>query len=339
MDTVVLENVGTQEAHGFVTDIRDFHEDVIVFDRSGAILASRAEDGGCLEGDSIKSYMSVSEWEFLRKNCISYACARTVVDTRFGVMLVFCNMVASMNIMVGVIFKEDRNAAAHYFRGKITMVDMLSPRVKAMALRGREQADEQALVRLDEIAHLAFSAFATAGLRRELEVSLLQSTSCLIRRICLLARMIGCRVNCRSTRDFPPRTEDFSGDAFVAMMLSLLFFVYKNCPSRAAEIEIGDFDARPRIVLRCEMPNGEREVFVNRRYRYSLLDLCDRLAAKWGFPFECSVYAEGMNPRLRVAFCPRVRSVEGLRVKEPPRKLDYSDAGECVHFKSTPNSK
>ena len=326
LHSIVIEKTDTQNAHAFVSDIREFREHLVIFDRNGRIHASRCADGSSLAGEDITKHMTVAEWSFLRKNCISYACARTVVDTHMGAMLVYCNMLASMHVMVGVIFKADRATVARYFHRKATMVDMLSPRIKELVIRGKDVEDKQAFDEVNEIATLSFSAFATAGIRQELGQSLLESTSYIIRRICCLSRMVGCRVNCRSVREFPPRTEDFYGNAFVAIVLNLLFFVYKNSASRTAEVEIGDFDARPRIIFRCELPEGEREVFVNRRFRYRELDECDQLAAEWLIPFECSAYDEGMKSRLRVAFCPKTKVVDGLHVKVPTKRLDYSDA-------------
>lgn len=321
MNTVIVEGKDMRDARGAVSETRNFCEDLILFDRTGKILASRMQDGEPIGGDSIISYMSASEWEFLRSQSISYACARTVVETKLGMMLVFCNVVAAMNVMMGLIFKEDHATVAYRFGERITMVDMLSPRAKLLAVRCKGKIDLVAADRVEAVAKLAFSTFATASFRGDLARSMMESTSYIIRRICLAARLIGCRVNCRSVREFPPRTEDFSGPAFVALMIQLLFFVYESCPSRTAEIEIGDFDGRPKIVLRCELPDGEREIFINRKYRYPLLDRCDRIAGTWGFPFECAPYAEGMEARLRVAFCPKIKSVEGLGVKEPTKKL------------------
>ena len=325
MNTVIVEGTDMRDARGAVAETRQFCEDLILFDREGNILSSRMRDGERLGGDSIIPYMSASEWEFLRSQSISYACARTVVETKLGMMLVFCNVLAAMHVMMGLIFQEDRATVAYRFGERITMVDMLSPRAKLLAVRSRGKIDLEAADRVEAVAKLAFSAFATASFQGDLARSMLKSTSYIIRRICLAARLIGCRVNCRSIREFPPRTEDFSGPAFVALIIQLLFFVYESCPSRTAEVEIGDFDGRLKIILRCELPDGEREIFVNRQFRYTLLDRCDRLAGYWGFPFECAPYPDGLDMHLRVAFCPKIKVVDGLRVKEPTKKMNYSD--------------
>ena len=79
------------------------------------------------------------------------------------------------------------------------------------------------------------------------------------------------------------------------------------------------------MILRCELPDGEREIFVNRRYRYRELAYCDAIASEWMFLFECAPYAEGENARLRIAFCPKIKPVDRLQVKEKLKKLDYSD--------------
>ena len=324
MKSIIFESVRTQDAHGFVADIREFCDDLVVFDLDGNIRMARSEEGKLRVGDSISKHMPTSEWGFLRKNCISFACARALVDTRLGVMMVFCNMLASMHIMVGVIFKTDRSAVTHFFRGRVTMVDMISPRIAELSQRS-SKVDQAQLSMVEEIAVMAFAAFATAGIKEELDRSLSDATAYIIRRICLLARMIGCRVNCRSMREFLPHTHDFNGNAFVAVMTHLLFFVYEKCSSRVAELEVGDFDGRPRMILRCELPDGEREVFVNRRYRYPELAYCDVIASEWMFLFECAPYAEGENARLRIAFCPKIKPVDRLQVKEKLKKLDYSD--------------
>ena len=324
MEAIIFESTKTQDAHGFVSDIRDFWDDLVVFDLDGRISLVRSEEGRLCVGDSIAKHMSASEWSFLRKNCISYACARALVDTRMGIMTVFCNMLASMHVMVGVIFKTDRSAVAEYYRGRATVIDMISPRVREI-LRRCAKVDRNQLAATEELASMAFSAFATAGIKDALERSLSDATAYIIRRICLLARMIGCRVNCRSTREFVPHIYDFNGNAFVSISVLVVFFVYEKCASRIAEIEVGDFDGRPRVILRCELPDGEREVFVNRRYRYRELAYCDALAAEWMFLFECAPYSEGERMRLRVAFCPKIKPIDRLQVKEPLKKLDYSD--------------
>lgn len=323
MDAVILEQEGRLDAHGLVSDVRVFRDDLVVFDTEGTIHMARSCGGKIRSGDNMKKHMTASEWEYLRKNCLSYECARILVDTREGAMLVFCNMLASMHVMIGVILRADRAAVAYYCQRHITMVDRISSRLTVPARM--PPPDPKQHEEIDEVLSLAFSAFATACIRADLERSLMGTTSYIIRRICFLGRMVGCRINCRSVREFAPRVEDFNGDAFVAMMLHLLFFVYNRCPSRMAEIEISDFDARPRIVLRCEMPDDAGEIFVNRRFRYAELDYCDGLSAERAFPFECSLYNEGMRKNLRAAFCPKIRHVEGLHVKVPVKKLDYSD--------------
>ena len=100
MNTVIVEGKDMRDARGAVSETRNFCEDLILFDRTGKILASRMQDGEPIGGDSIISYMSASEWEFLRSQSISYACARTVVETKLGMMLVFCNVVAAMNVIM-----------------------------------------------------------------------------------------------------------------------------------------------------------------------------------------------------------------------------------------------
>ena len=326
LNSVILEQEGRLDAHGRVSEERAFRDDLLVFDLNGKIRMARSCEGKHRAGDSIRAHMTAAEWEYLRKNCLSYECARILVNTREGAMLVFCNMLASMHIMIGVILHADREAVAYYCQRHITMVDRVSPCL-AVPRRVTPPSDEQ-LSQIDELLSLSFSAFATAGVRNELGRSILGATSYIIRRICFLARMVGCCVNCRSVREFAPRVEDFNGDAFVAMMLHLFFFVYDRCASRTAEIEIADFDARPRIVLRCELPEGEGEIFVNRRFRYAELDYCDSLSAERAFPFECAPYAMGMKQGLRIAFCPKIRYVDGLHVKEPLKKLNYSDFEE-----------
>ena len=222
-----FRDLGTRGAFGCAwqgvrgTCVRD---DLLVFDLNGKIRMARSCEGKHRAGDSIRAHMTAAEWEYLRKNCLSYECARILVNTREGAMLVFCNMLASMHIMIGVILHADREAVAYYCQRHITMVDRVSPCL-AVPRRVTPPSDEQ-LSQIDELLSLSFSAFATAGVRNELGRSILGATSYIIRRICFLARRVGCCVNCRSVREFAPRVEDFNGDAFVAMMLHLFFFVY-----------------------------------------------------------------------------------------------------------------
>ena len=318
MQSIVIEREGKLDAYAQVDDVRDFCDDLVVFDLNGKILVVRAQDGKLAVGDTIQDHMAATEWTFLRRNCLSYANARILVNTKGGAMLVFCHMVASVHIMIGVIVKADRAVVSAYCRRHVTMVDRISPRM--LSVRPSEPT-EAAFNEIDALLSPAFSALATASMRRDLSASILGATSYVIRRICLLARLVGCRVNCRSVREFAPYVEDFNADAFVAVMLHILLFIYNRCPSRAAEIEIADFDARPRIVVRCEMPE-EGEILINRRYRYAELDYCDSLAAERSFPFDC--VTEGMGTGLRVSFCPKIRYVDGLHVKVPIKAIDYS---------------
>lgn len=322
MNSVMVERNGPLNVCGQVSDIRAFRDELLVFDLEGRIQMARSEDNKIQSGDTVRSYMTEVEWNYLRKNCLSYECARALVNTRRGAMLVFCNMLASMHVMIGVIFRSDRGAVVHYFERRVTMVDRISPRFASLR---RTECEPEQLKEVEAVAELSFSAFSTAAIRTELARSLLEATPYIVRRLCVMARMIGCRVNCRSIREFAPRVEDFNGDAFVAMALHLMFFVYYRCPDRVAEIEVGDFDSRPFLIFRCQMPSEEDEVFVNRRYRYAELAYCDALSSERSFPFECSVYAVGLQKQLRAAFCPKIRYVEGLHVKEPQKKLDYSD--------------
>ena len=52
------------------------------------------------------------------------------------------------------------------------------------------------------------------------------------------------------------------------------------------------------------------------------------IASEWMFLFECAPYAEGENARLRIAFCPKIKPVDRLQVKEKLKKLDYSDVAQ-----------
>ena len=268
--------------------------------------------------------MTKTEWKYLTENCFKFSYERILVDTKFGCMVVFCNMVATTLLMVGVIFHGDRKAMLSQYRHHATSLEFFSPRAELL-LKKSGMTDDVDYGRAEETAKLAFSAFRTAGMRQDLMRSLSGATDYLIRRICAIARFIGCHVDCRSIRESVPYVRQFNSDAFISIMICLMMFVYEKCPSRHMSVAIGDMDGKPIPVIRCEVPDGEREVFVNRQYRYMALCLCDELAERRRFAFECMVKTDGEGDYLHIMFSPDIEPLEKLGMKTPLTKLDYSD--------------
>lgn len=317
METSFISQDAIQHARASVSEESSPCFDLVVFELEGKVRMARVREDKIRPGDRMGDFMTAAEWEFLRKNCLSFACARALVDTRLGAMIVFCNFLASMHVMVGVIFRVDRSAVAKYYHGRVTMVDAVSNRMDAV-MRRLDQVDADEVASVADVATTSFAALATAAFSDELGDSLLGAVDQVMRRIALLARLVGCRVDCRSLRSFAPYVHDFNGDAFVSVMLCLLFFAYEKSPSRSAVMEIDDLDGRMLIVFRCDLPDGVREVFVNRQYRYSELTYCDALAGEWRFLLECACCEVDGVGRLRIVFCPKIQPFDKLQVKTDP---------------------
>lgn len=315
-NTDFFEDLRTRDARGEVTQLREIHDDVVVFDRAGTIYAARSEDGRVREGENLKKYMLVGEWDFLRENSIKFSCERVIVDTKLGGMVVFCNMAASMRIMIGVIVHVDRDALLAQYLGRVTSLAKISPRMLTYE-RKRGTPDAEMLTIAKDTVELAFRAFMSAGIKERLLRCPQEATAYIIDRACTIASFIGCRIDCRSARSAVPMLQDFSVDAYVAILTCLMLFAWDTCPSRSLQMKIGDIGGRPYPILRCEPRLEDAPLFVNRRYQHTALHLCDGISSVRAFLFECSEREDEDGPHIRVCFSPAVKPVEKLGVKQP----------------------
>lgn len=323
-NTDFFEDLRTRDARGAVTQVRDIHDDIVIFDRQGTVYAVRSEQGKIREGDNLAKYMLVSEWQFLRENSLKFSCERVVVDTKCGGMVVFCNMAASMRIMIGVIFHIDRSALVLQYAGRATSLTKISPRMRTYMPK-RKMPEDSALTVAEATADLAFRAFMSAGVKERLIRSPQGATAYIIDRACIMAEFVGCRIDCRSARTSVPMLQDFNVEAYVAILACLMLFVWDACPARSLQMKIGDIGGRPYPIIRCEPELGDEPIFVNRRYRHTALHLCDGISTVRDFLFECSTREDEDGPHLRICFSPAIKPAEILGVKEPIKKLDYSD--------------
>ena len=320
-----LDDRGTQTAHGAVSTVRAFRDELVFFDREGNIYLSRSDRSELKPGKNLRACMTVGEWSYLHEKCMVFSYERILLDTRFGVMMVFCNLVAATRMLIGVIFPDaDRAAAAHLCRESITALTFLSPKMDAFADK-QSKCDEYAFAEISELATLYSRAFSTAALQTVLSASLSDATARIAERICLLGYVIGCRVDCRSVREMVPYVADFSGEMFVAMASYLMMLAYEYSPTRSAEVFIGDGDGRLFLVFHVPGPGEEGEIFSNRSYRYEALRLCDELSEYRMFLFECSMRGQGAGRFVSAAFLPRVKQLEYLELKQPLKKLNYSE--------------
>ena len=320
-----LDDRKTQTAHGAVSTVRAFRDELIFFDREGKIYLSRSARPELEPGRNLRACMTIGEWTYLYEKCRVFSYERILLDTRLGVMLVFCNFVAAARMLIGVIFPDvDRAAAAHLCQEHVTALTFLSPKMEAFAGK-RSKCDEYAFAEIEELATLYSRAFSTAALRDVLSSSLSDATARIAERICLLGYVIGCRVDCRSVREMVPYVADFSGEMFVTMTSYLMMLAYEYSPNRSVEVMIGDGDGRLFLVFHVPVPGEERELFANRSYRYEALRLCDELAEYRMLLFECSMRGQGAGQFVSAAFLPRVKQLEYLELKQPVKKLKYSE--------------
>lgn len=323
-NTDFFEDLRTRDARGAVTQTREIHDDLIIFDRQGTVYAVRSEQGKIRAEENLAKYMPASERQFLRENSLKFSCERVVVDTKYGGMVVFCNMAASMRIMIGVIFHVDRSAVLLQYAGRATSLTKISPRMLTYMPK-RKSPENDALSIAEVTADLAFRALMSAGVKERLIRSPQEATAYIINRACIMAELVGCRIDCRSARSSVPSLQDFHVDAYVAILACLMLFVWDMCPDRSLQMKIGDIGGRPYPILRCEPDLVTGPIFVNQRYRHTALHLCDGISTVRDFLFECSVREDEDGSHLRVCFSPAIKPVEKLGVKEPIKKLDYSD--------------
>lgn len=315
-NTDFFEDHRTRDAKGEVTDTRRIYDDMIVFDRRGTIYAARSEAGRIREGENLAKYMTADEWSFLRDNSLKFTCERVVVDTKLGGMIVFCNMAASMRIMIGVIVHTDRDALLAQYLGRATSLAKLSP--KMLSYGGKRKApDPDAMAIAETTAQLGLRSFMSAGIKERLIRSPQEATAYIIDRACTIAKMVGCRIDCRSARTAVPMLQDFNVDAYVAIMTCLMLFVWNTCPARSLQMKIGDIGGRPFPILRCEPDLGGEPLFANRRYSNTALYLCEGISNVRAFLFECSERVDEDGPHVRICFSPNIKPVEKLGVKQP----------------------
>lgn len=314
------EELRTRNARGAVTGDRKVRADLVIFDRSGLIWAAHSESGKLRIGDNLKKQMSASEWQFVLDNSLKFSYERLLVETKQGMMLLFCNMSASMRIMIGVIFHAPTSAVlSHYSTRSVTSLIWFSPRVTS--LMPRREAEEATEVK--EIAELAFGAFMTAGVRKRLIRSAPDATAYLIDRACAMATLAGCRLDCRSGRSSVPLLWDFNADLYVSILICLVMFIKDTCPDGTFQMKIGDLDGRPYPVLRCEPNLGEAPLFANDRFSHSCLHLADCIAANYEILFECREQEDEDGRHVRIAFLPATKPVDRLCVKQPLKRFQY----------------
>jgi len=320
-----LDDRRTQTAHGAVSTVRLIRDELVFFDREGDIFLSRTERKELKPGKNIRSCMNLGEWTYLYDNCRTFSYERILLDTRLGPMLVFCNLVAATQMLVGVIFPEaERAAAAHLCRDHATALTFLSPKMESFSGKPMK-SDSYVFSELAELAGLYSRAFGTAAFRHVLSSSLSEATARIVERICLLGYVIGCCVECRSVREMVPYVADFSGEMFVAMTSYLMMLSSEYSPTRTVEVLIGDGDGRIFPVFHVPIPGEEREIFINRNYHYDALRLCDELSERRMVLFECSMRGHGAGRYVSAAFLPRVKQLEYLELKQPLKKLNYSE--------------
>lgn len=317
------EDLRTRNARSSVSELRELSDDMIVFNCDGKIFALRSERGLLREGDHISDYMVKDEWRYVWENSNRFDCERIIVDTKFGAMLIYCNLLASMQIMIGLIFHGDRKALVSQYMERGGALTRISPRLRPLCDKRRVPADDMARAR--ELVSLASRAFSVAGVKERLLRSPQEATAYLIDRGCRIAEAVGCCLDFRSARSSVPNLQNFSMQAYVAMVTGLLLFARETCPSRSVEMKMGDIGGGLCPVLRCEPCLGEDGLVVNRRYRHGALRLCSGMAAARVLLFECSMREDADGPHLLVRFFPSLKPLERLGVKKPPDRLDYSD--------------
>ena len=307
--------------------------DVVIFNIDGLVLEAYCEKGGIEVGHRMARHMSEPEWRYLRKHCLSYDCTRVFVDTRMGGMVVFCQLLSSMHVMIGLICRGEHEVMARYSREKSSIMDHISPRMYYL-LRHMTAKGERSTEVLSETAQVAIYLFSAGVLKEELERNAAQAPRIIGETVVRWAQLIGCHVEYRLTGEAVSAVHDFNCNAFMAIMMYLLFFLHR-CSSREAVVEVGSLEGRPLIRFFGQLPEGDRDVFVNREYRYGELKVCDGIAEAWQFFFACAAYEHEDTVWFRASFCPKAYPFDGLRVKEPrksrkpiPREADASAHSE-----------
>jgi len=232
-----------------------------------------------------------------------------------------------MRIMIGVIFHVSREAMLAQYPERAMSLTRLSPRMKQLSRKWATLSEAELAV-AQETADFAFRAFMTGGVKNRLIRSAPEATSYLIERACTVAEFVGCRLDARSARSSVPTFRDFNMDAYVSLLTCLVLFVWDTCADRTFQMKIGDMEGRPFPIFRCESDLGDVPHFANRRFGHPLLHLCDGICANRMMLFECSEREDGDGPHLRLCFLPTTKPMEKLGVKEPIKKLKYSDETE-----------
>ena len=265
--------------------------------------------------------MTKSEWQYLYKKCPIFSYERILVNTRFGAMLVFCNLLSSAQILIGVIFcREDSRAVARLFRARPTSLTFLSPKMEDFA--EYTSHDAESMSRLGEAIDVYCRAFSTAALRTTLSQSLKESADYIVERICRMGYAMGCRVVCRSVREMVPYVSDFDSEIFVVMAAFLMVMAVEQ--GQDVEVLIGDGDGRIFPIFHIPVIR-EQEFFSDNQCVHEALLLCQSLSEKKRILFECSLRKSEGQRYVSAAFLPQTKQLDYLGLKKPLKALDYSD--------------
>lgn len=274
-----------------VNSCRSICDQLMVFDGEGSVLAVRTSDPSLRAVSDFFSLLEGGEQDFFLAHGVDFECDRLAIMTRYGAALVFTHLFPTCGIFVALLVDVEPALL-----GRLTGVAAS----RAIRLASTESGAAENFTVLTETLRIATEALCFYG---ERDSFAFDPAQVLMRRVCAVARFVGCYVSCRceAISTFSDAFV-FSLPAFTSILLLLLMQARREAFDRAASVSLTLRDDRIFVELSAES-EGET----------SVLTICRGIAERKELLFE--VRREGT--REIVTFSPTVCDVSYLGLKNP----------------------
>ena len=273
-----------------VDSCRSIGDQLMVFDGEGRVLAVRSSDPSLRGTDDFFTLLESGERDFFLTHCASFEHDRLALMTRHGAAVVFCHLFPACGIFVAVFVD-----AAPSLLGQMPLLRSMG--VDAFV----PKEDLEGALALGKTLRIASDALC---FDRERSGMPLDPVRTLVDRVCGMARLVGCHVNC-SCEALSVLSEAFvfSLPAFTSILLLELMRVRAEAADRGAQVILCERDGRIFVEISSECDTKE----------CLSLAFCREIAARKELPFEVRRAGTGET----VVFSPTVCDVSYLGLKNP----------------------
>ena len=301
---------------GEVPFCRNIDDRLVIFDRSGEIIASRSEDSLPAAGCNFFDFMSESEARLIADFCLSFEYDTLIVDTDFGGAIVFTNTLGASGLMFAVIPHVSKNAVFGYFKENKPRRVLLSDVADAESLSA---SGKRGTAIVGEVFTMARDVFSTDLMRASIYRMGTGIGGFISEKLLEIANFTGCVGVCHSALSVLPDTEHFCPEIFIAICICITVFARNTGKERSFKALIGESCGRI-LTSFCIETDREFALCGNRSYIHPILSRCDFLTNKRGTFFDCFSNSKKGN-EIFVFFITESDSITGRRIKQDVEKL------------------